>query len=141
MAIPNPFLSFRLDTLQVYLLLEFALRFEKRLMVLHHWHYFIRMDIFSDETCFSKTVLIYIQSITLLTFLDVVPIKFLFCSAYLFFFFYQAFSLIKLIAVQLQLRQYFSTSSLLINLIFLLLSLKSSDCPYLVSEFLPISCC
>ena len=140
MAIPNPFLSFRLDTLQVYLLLEFALRFEKRLMVLHHWHYFIRMDIFSDETCFSKTVLIYIQSITLLTFLDVVPIKFLFCSAYLFFFFYQAFSLIKLIAVQLQLRQYFSTSSLLINLIFLLLSLKSSECPYLVSEFLSISC-
>ena len=140
MAIPNPFLSFRLDTLQVYLLLEFALRFEKRLMVLHHWHYFIRMDIFSDETCFSKTALIYIQSITLLTFLDVVPIKFLFCSAYLFFFFYQAFSLIKLIAVQLQLRQYFSTSSLLINLIFLLLSLKSSNCPYLVSEFLSISC-
>ena len=93
MAIPNPFLSFRLDTLQVYLLLEFALRFEKRLMVLHHWHYFIRMDIFSDETCFSKTVLIYIQSITLLTFLDVVPIKFLFCSAYLFFFFIRLFHL------------------------------------------------
>ena len=140
MEIPNPFLSFRLDTLQVYLLIEFALRFEKRLMVLHHWQHFIRMDIFSDETCFSKTVLIHIQSITLLTFLDGVPIKFLFCSAYLFLFFYQAFSLIKLIAVQLQLRQYFSTSSLLINLIFLLLSLKSSDCPYLVSEFLSISC-
>ena len=75
MEIPNPFLSFRLDTLQVYLLpeyLQFALRFEKRLMVLHHWQHFIRIDIFSDETCFSKIVLIYIQSITFLTFLHMV---------------------------------------------------------------------
>ena len=87
-------------------------------MVVHHWQHNIRMNIFSDETSFSKTVLIDI----LLS--DDVSINFFFSVPSLSYtlgvFTYQIH---HYSTSTYQLYQCSSTSSLLINLIFLSIEL------------------
>ena len=112
-------------------------------MVLHHSQHYIRMYIFSDETCFSKSVLIYIQNITFYTFFHMVyqsnPSSVVNTFSFLF---YKAFLLIKLIVVQLQVINFVNICQLhhySSTWFPSLLSRESSDCTYLVSEFLAIS--
>ena len=124
---------FSLDTLHVHLLLE-----------VDGTSSLTRKYMFSDVRCFSVTLLIYIQIITFFTFLHI-EYQSNSCSVLnsFSFVFHKAFLLIKLIAVQLQVINFVNICQLhhySSTWFPSLLSLESSDCPYLVSEFLAISC-
>ena len=96
-------------------------------MILHHWQHSIRMYIFSEVTCFSKTVLIYLNYFHMVY-------QSTSSSEYLFFLFCQAFLLFNFIIITHQLLNYFSTW------FPFLLSFESSGRLHLVTKFLAFSC-
>ena len=110
-------------------------------MILHHWQRNIRMNTFSDETCFSKTVLIYLYSFQMVH-------QSTFSSEYLFF-----VRLFHLSTSPLFNFNLWTSSSLLINLIMtyqldfpffwalnLVIELESYNNFHLFCEFLAFSC-